>query len=67
MKLKGANILVESLLKEKVGAVFGYPGGVVLPIFDVLYDSPLKFMLTRHEQAAAHAADGYARATGIGA
>jgi len=64
MKLKGANILVESLIKEKVGAVFGYPGGVVLPIFDVLYDAPLKFILTRHEQAAAHAADGYARATG---
>ncbi|MDD5504239.1 MAG: biosynthetic-type acetolactate synthase large subunit [Candidatus Omnitrophica bacterium] len=64
MRLKGANILVESLKKEKVGIVFGYPGGVVLPIFDVLYDSDLKFMLTRHEQAAAHAADGYARATG---
>ena len=64
MKLKGANILVESLIKEKVGVVFGYPGGVVLPIFDVLYDAPLKFILTRHEQAAAHAADGYARATG---
>jgi acetolactate synthase I/II/III large subunit len=64
MKLKGANILVESLIKEKVKSVFGYPGGVVLPIFDVLYDAPLNFVLTRHEQAAAHAADGYARATG---
>ncbi|MFA5069128.1 MAG: biosynthetic-type acetolactate synthase large subunit [Candidatus Omnitrophota bacterium] len=64
MRLKGANILVESLKKENVGIVFGYPGGVVLPIFDVLYDSNLRFMLTRHEQAAAHAADGYARATG---
>ncbi|MFH1612887.1 MAG: biosynthetic-type acetolactate synthase large subunit, partial [bacterium] len=44
--------------------MFGYPGGAVLPIFDALYDSPIKFYLTRHEQAAAHAADGYARATG---
>ena len=64
MKLKGANILIESLKKEGVEIIFGYPGGVLLPIFDVLYDAPIKFMLTRHEQGAAHAADGYARATG---
>ncbi len=64
MKATGAKILVESLLKEKVDIVFGYPGGVVLPLFDCLYDAPLKFILTRHEQGAAHAADGYARATG---
>jgi len=64
MKLKGSQILVESLLKENVEVMFGYPGGVLLPIFDVLYDSPIKFILPRHEQAAAHAADGYARATG---
>ena len=64
MKLKGANILVESLKKEGVEVLFGYPGGVVLPIFDVLYEASVKFILTRHEQAAAHAADGYARATG---
>jgi acetolactate synthase-1/2/3 large subunit len=64
MKLTGAKILIESLLKEGVEHMFGYPGGVVLPIFDVLYDSPIKFILTRHEQGAAHAADGYARATG---
>jgi acetolactate synthase I/II/III large subunit len=64
MKMKGANILVESLIKENVGVIFGYPGGVLLPVFDALYDSPLKFILMRHEQAAAHAADGYARATG---
>ena len=44
--------------------MFGYPGGNVLPIFDKLYDAPIKFILTRHEQGAAHAADGYARATG---
>ncbi|MFH1691423.1 MAG: biosynthetic-type acetolactate synthase large subunit [Candidatus Omnitrophota bacterium] len=62
--LTGAQILLESLLRENVEVMFGYPGGVVLPIFDCLYDSKLKFILTRHEQAAAHAADGYARATG---
>jgi len=64
MKLTGARILVESLIKEGVEVMFGYPGGAVLPIFDVLYDSPIRFILTRHEQGAAHAADGYARATG---
>ncbi|UCH12365.1 MAG: biosynthetic-type acetolactate synthase large subunit [Candidatus Omnitrophota bacterium] len=64
MKLTGAKILIESLIKEKVDVMFGYPGGVVLPIFDVLYDAKIRFILTRHEQAAAHAADGYARATG---
>ncbi len=62
--MKGAKIFVESLLKEKVKVMFGYPGGAVLPIFDFLYDTPIKFILTRHEQAAAHAADGYARSTG---
>ncbi|MCM8782346.1 MAG: biosynthetic-type acetolactate synthase large subunit [Candidatus Omnitrophica bacterium] len=64
MKLTGATILIESLKKEGVEVIFGYPGGVVLPIFDVLYDAPIRFILVRHEQAAAHAADGYARATG---
>ena len=64
MRLTGAKILIESLKKEGVEVIFGYPGGVVLPIFDVLYDSDIKFILTRHEQGAAHAADGYARATG---
>jgi acetolactate synthase-1/2/3 large subunit len=64
MKLKGAKILVESLIKEGVEVIFGYPGGQVLPIFDALYDAPIKFILPRHEQAAAHAADGYSRATG---
>lgn len=64
MKLTGANILIESLKREGVDVVFGYPGGQVLPIFDALYDASLRFILTRHEQAAAHAADGYARATG---
>ncbi|UCC96227.1 MAG: biosynthetic-type acetolactate synthase large subunit [Candidatus Omnitrophota bacterium] len=63
-KVKGAKILIESLLKEGVEVIFGYPGGSVLPLFDFLYDAPIKFILTRHEQAAAHAADGYARSTG---
>jgi len=60
----GAQILIECLKREGVGVMFGYPGGSVLPIFDKLYDADLKFILTRHEQGAAHAADGYARATG---
>jgi len=64
MKLTGAKILIESLKKEGVKVIFGYPGGSVLPIFDALYDASVKFILTRHEQGAAHAADGYARATG---
>lgn len=62
--IKGAKILVDSLIKENVEVVFGYPGGSVLPLFDALYDAPLKFILPRHEQAAAHMADGYARSTG---
>lgn len=63
-KLSGAQILVESLKKEGVEVIFGYPGGQVLPLFDALYEAPIKFILVRHEQGAAHAADGYARATG---
>ncbi len=65
MKLTGAEILLESLKRERIKVMFGYPGGAVLPFFDKLYDSKeLRFILTRHEQGAAHAADGYARATG---
>src|SRR3970282_515626 len=65
LKLSGAEILIESLKKEGVDTVFGIPGGVVLQIFDVLYnEKDLRFILTRHEQGAPHAADGYARATG---
>ena len=60
----GAQILIECLKREGVQVMFGYPGGSVLPIFDKLYDADIKFILTRHEQGAAHAADGYARATG---
>jgi len=64
MKMKGAQILVECLKKEGVEVIFGYPGGANLPIYDALYDAPLKHILVRHEQGAAHMADGYARATG---
>ena len=60
----GARILLESLKKEGIEVIFGYPGGQVLPIFDQLYDFDIKFILTRHEQGAAHAADGFSRATG---
>ncbi len=65
MKRKGAQVIVEALLKEGLTTIFGYPGGAVIPLYDVLYDIPeINHILTRHEQAAAHAADGYARATG---
>ncbi|MCX7910525.1 MAG: thiamine pyrophosphate-binding protein, partial [Endomicrobia bacterium] len=61
----GAEIFLEVLEREGVEIIFGIPGGAVLPIFDRLYDSKkIRFILTRHEQAAAHMADGYARATG---
>jgi acetolactate synthase-1/2/3 large subunit len=61
----GSQILIDALVKENVEYVFGLPGGVVIPLFDTLFDySDIKFILTRHEQAAGHAADGYARATG---
>ncbi len=64
MKIKGAEIIVESLKKENVEFMFGYPGGVVIPIFHSLFNAPFKFILSRHEQGAIHAADGYARASG---
>lgn len=65
MKRTGAQILCESLLKEGVEVIFGFPGGTVLPLYDTLPQYPqLRHILVRHEQGAAHAADGYARATG---
>ncbi|MBI3359335.1 MAG: biosynthetic-type acetolactate synthase large subunit [Nitrospirae bacterium] len=65
MKLSGAQILIECLRREGVKVVFGYPGGVNLPIFDVLYDEKeIEFILCRHEQGGGHMAEGYARATG---
>ncbi len=63
--MKGAEILIDVLKREGVNVIFGYPGGTVIPVFDALYKTEkIKFILTRHEQAATHAADGYARATG---
>ncbi len=63
--MNGAEILIDGLRREGVDTIFGYPGGVVIPIFDVLYSTrDIKFLLTRHEQGATHAADGYARSTG---
>jgi len=64
MAKNGAEILVDALLEQGVEYIFGLPGGAVIKLFDVLYDAPLKVILTRHEQGAGHMADGYARATG---
>ncbi|MCK4621948.1 MAG: biosynthetic-type acetolactate synthase large subunit [Desulfuromonadales bacterium] len=64
MELTGSQILLESLQKEGVDTIFGYPGGAVINIYDDLYDSSIEHILTRHEQGAVHAADGYARCTG---
>ncbi|MCL4459558.1 MAG: biosynthetic-type acetolactate synthase large subunit [Chloroflexi bacterium] len=63
-KLSGAQILCECLLKEGVEVIFGIPGGATLPLYHALYEYPIRHILVRHEQGAAHAADGYARATG---
>jgi acetolactate synthase-1/2/3 large subunit len=62
--LSGSKILLECLVREKVELIFGYPGGVTLPFYDALYDHPIRHVLVRHEQNAAFAAQGYARATG---
>jgi len=64
MELTGAQILLESLKREGVELIFGYPGGAVIEIYDALFHSDLRHILVRHEQGAAHAADGYARASG---
>ena len=65
MKIKGSEIICEALLREGVDVVFGHPGGAVLPLYDALYKyRQLRHILVRHEQGAAHAADGYARVTG---
>jgi len=64
MKKTGSQIIVECLKKEGVDLIFNYPGGAVLPLFDELQIAPFRQVLVRHEQAAVHAADGYARATG---
>ena len=62
--MSGAQILLESLQREGAEVIFGYPGGVTLPIYDVLYDHPLRHVLVRHEENASFAAQGYARTTG---
>lgn len=65
MKMKGAEALIESLKREGVEVIFGYPGGAALPIYDALFDCEcIRHILVRHEQGAAHAAEGYAKATG---
>ena len=62
--LSGAQILLNCLTAEGVECIFGYPGGVTLPLYDALYDHPIRHVLVRHEQNAAFAAQGYARTTG---
>ncbi len=63
--MKGTKALVKMLEDENVNTIFGYPGGSVIPLYDALYDSSIRHVLVRHEQCAAHMADGYARASGI--
>ncbi|MHC4754093.1 MAG: thiamine pyrophosphate-binding protein, partial [Planctomycetota bacterium] len=60
----GAQIIVDTLIDQGVDTMFGYSGGVVLPLFDRLYDAPIRFIVPRHEQGGCHMADAYARASG---
>jgi acetolactate synthase-1/2/3 large subunit len=62
--MRGGEAIINALKKEGVDVVFGYPGGQILPFYDMLYESDLRHILVKHEQSAAHAADGYARASG---
>src|ERR1043166_6896341 len=62
--MSGAQMLLECLAREGVDCIFGYPGGVTLPLYDALYDHHIRHVLVRHEENAAFAAEGYARATG---
>lgn len=64
MTLSGAEMIIQAFQKEGVECVFGIPGGSVIPLYDALYDAPFRRVLMRHEQAACHAADGYARTSG---
>jgi acetolactate synthase-1/2/3 large subunit len=64
MKITGAQATIRSLEQEGVEVIFGIPGGAILPAYDPILDSPIRHILCRHEQGAAHAADGYAQATG---
>ena len=64
-KMSGAEMVIEALIEQGVDTIFGYPGGAVLPIYDALFQQDkIKHVLCRHEQGAAHAAEGYARSTG---
>src|SRR4030043_549297 len=63
-KITGAQMIMKCLKEEGVEVLFGYPGGKVIPLYDALFDSDIRHILVRHEQGAAHAADGYARVTG---
>ena len=62
--MSGARMLVECLVREGVDCMFGIPGGVTIPLYDVLYECQVRHVLVRHEENAAFAAEGYARATG---
>ncbi|HIJ15502.1 MAG TPA: acetolactate synthase large subunit, partial [Methanosphaera sp.] len=62
--MNGSDALLKKLKENGTDVVFGYPGGVLLPLYDSIYDSDIKHILVRHEQAASHAADGYARVSG---
>src|SRR5687767_7881295 len=64
MRMSGARMIAQSLVEEGVQVIFGIPGGANLPLYDVLPDFPFRHVLARHEQGAAHMADGYARALG---
>ena len=64
MKKTGAQIIWETLVREGVTDIFGYPGGAILPAYDAMLDYPIRHILVRHEQGATHMADGYARASG---
>ena len=62
--MRGGEAIIESLKNMGVKTIFGYPGGQTIPFYDMLYDADIEHILVRHEQCAAHAADGYARASG---
>jgi len=64
MRLTGAKMVLEALRREKADLAFGYPGGAVLPLYDQLYEAEVRHIMSRHEQGAIHAADGYSRASG---
>ena len=66
IRISGAEAIIHCLLAEGVDILYGYPGGAIMPVYDLLYDyqEELNHILTRHEQGAAHAAQGYSRVTG---